>query len=334
VATISTVAALVVLGVAAAHVGPSTGVSMGLSAARGTAGMAETGAASTSGSGAGPRQATWRFERVDDPADPTFTQVMGVDNGGRIVGVSGSGADTTHPKRGFAARAPFAAFAARTVPGAAQTQAVAINNSGMTVGFSVDPAGVNTGFVESHGRFTTVVDPQTSTAHPFNQLFGVNDHGVAVGICDDARGLARAYRYDTAGARFTPITLPVRADSVIATGINDAGDVSGVYTSRQTSKGFRLDHTGAFRSLSFGGHTGTQALGINRAGQVVGAYLDARGQAHGFLDTGRRMVTVDVPAGTRGSVVSGLNDRGQLVGFYIDVLGLVHGFLATPSRQR
>jgi probable HAF family extracellular repeat protein len=40
-----------------------------------------------------------------------------------------------------------------------------------------------------------------------------------------------------------------------------------------------------FQTIDFPGSTGTRAIGINNAGQIVGDYVDANGVRHGFLAT-------------------------------------------------
>ncbi len=70
----------------------------------------------------------------------------------------------------------------------------------------------------------------------------------------------------------------------------------------------------------------TGPLKINDRRQVVGIYLDRRGDIHGFLWDGGRYKTIDVP-GAEATLVLGINDRGQMVGSYIDADGAYHGFL-------
>ena len=45
------------------------------------------------------------------------------------------------------------------------------------------------------------------------------------------------------------------------------------------------------------GAGGSQALGINNAGQVVGFYIDAGNRGHGYLYTGGNYFTLDDPLG-------------------------------------
>ncbi len=272
----------------------------------------------------------WSFRTIDNAADPTFNQLLGITNRGRIVGYFGSGADAAHPNKGFAIRSPYGQNNIRNenFPGSAQTQVVGINNDKTTVGFFVDAAGANVGFVEHGGRFTAVANPATPATAPFNQLLGVNDYGVAVGFFDDAAGASHGYTYDTRDGSFADVALPMNPDGVTATGIADDGTLSGFFTKNKATFGFLLHH-GVFRQLSFGAGTNTQALGVNDGHQVVGSYLDAAGTTHGFVwSAGRGLTRVDEPDATTSTVVNGLNSRGQLVGFYVDRAGNTHGFLA------
>ena len=77
------------------------------------------------------------------------------------------------------------------------------------------------------------------------------------------------------------------------------------------------------------GTNGTEARGINDAGQVVGAYQDAAGKLHGFLYRAGGFTTIDVP-GASSTTVTGVGDRGQIVGWYVNAAG-EHGFEVSPA---
>ena len=73
------------------------------------------------------------------------------------------------------------------------------------------------------------------------------------------------------------------------------------------------------------GTWGTQAYGINDAGQVVGAYEDSSNVFHGFLDINGNYTTIDAPGASRTSV-NGINNAGQMTveastGSFIDTNG-------------
>src|ERR1700733_4621435 len=75
----------------------------------------------------------------------------------------------------------------------------------------------------------------------------------------------------------------------------------------------------------------TSPSALNNIGQIVGTYIDDAGNGHGFLETGGRYVTVEVP----GAVIAlgGINDFGQIVGIDLDKAGNVEGFLDTHGKS-
>ena len=99
-------------------------------------------------------------------------------------------------------------------------------------------------------------------------------------------------------------------DGVIATGINDSGDIVGGYTA-----GSYLYSGGSYTRISVPGRlTITDAQGINNAGQIVGYYGDDSG-LHGFLLSGGSYTRIDVPGSFR-TFAYGINNAGQIVGTY------------------
>ncbi len=197
------------------------------------------------------------FLTVDDPADPTFNQLLGINDRGTAAGYFGSGADDKHP----------------------------------------------------------------------NQLLGVNNNGVAAGFYNDAAGASHGYLYWIQKRSFVPVRVPVKADSVVASGINDRGDVSGFYTLGKRTSAFVLTRH-SFISINLGGKTNTQALGINNKDQVVGSFVDAHGKMHGFVWRNWNLTQVDNPNGSGGTLVNGIDNRNQIVGFFVDAKGNTNGFVA------
>jgi probable HAF family extracellular repeat protein len=84
------------------------------------------------------------------------------------------------------------------------------------------------------------------------------------------------------------------------------------------------------------GVNGTEAVGINARGQIVGVYFDASTVSHGFLLSGGQYTTLDDPnagAGAfQGTTAEGINARGQIVGFYTDANDVNHGFLLSGGQ--
>jgi len=73
---------------------------------------------------------------------------------------------------------------------------------------------------------------------------------------------------------------------------------------------------------------GTEVLGINDAGEIVGNYNDATGW-HGFVYSGGAYTTLDDPSSTSaGTFARSINNNGQIVGEY-GAGNVPHGFLLT-----
>ena len=276
------------------------------------------------------------FQVLDDPADPTFNQLLGINDIGRIAGYYGSGASPKHPNRGYTISAYTGGviWLPENYPGSAQTQVTALNDFGKQVGFWVDPAGNNAGFWVQRGQgqtpqYHTVMDPLAAGQTKVTQLLGMNNQGTAVGFYNDAAGNSHAFRYVLATGRYIPITVP-GATSVQATGINDQGTVVGTasFANRPTVS-FVLSGT-TMTVVAVPGASATSAFGINDKGQVVGTYTTGKAQ-HGFVWHAGRAVTVDAPGGAGTTTVNGINNLGDLVGFYTDTAGNTIGFEAAPT---
>jgi len=255
--------------------------------------------------------ARYRFQSITSPHDPTFAQLLGINDQRTIAGYDGSGqtvAGTLHPNKGFTLTLPKG-FTPENYPGSAQTQVIGINNRGDTDGFYVDAAGATHGFLARGGTFTTVDLPGTT----FNQLLGLNNRGQEVGYFQDAAQQNHAYVRDAHGNFLVPPILNSQA-----TGINDQGVVIGFTQPVTTaqSNGFIL-RDNVVTLLNYPGSTFTQALGENNAGQIVGTYNDAQGNAHGFVYRNGAFRAVDVP-GASATTINGINNQGRIVGFFVD----------------
>jgi hypothetical protein len=290
--------------------------------------------------------ATYNFQTLDNPADPTFNQLLGVNNTTTISGYFGVGSDM-HPNQGYTL-VPPSTYTNENFPGSVQTQVVGINSNGTptTVGFWVDGNTNNFGFVDQSNTFTSVNDPNVPATGPtVTQLLGVNNHNIAAGFYVDDAGNAQGFTYDIGSTTFTPITLPGSFNAVMttATGVNNAGVVSGFYVdSAGNTHGF-IDNGGSFASFDDPNANGnTIFFGLNNAGLAVGSYVDAAGVTNGLVYNliTNTWQTVDDPlsspnaglGGVTGTTINGINDLGQLVGFYSDGTN-VHGLLATPTPE-
>ncbi len=298
------------------------------SAAGASAVPATSAVAATTGS-----PTTYSLTTLDSMSDPTFNQLLGINDQQVIAGYFGSGTPpTTHPNQGYTIDPPYGQgnYNNENFPGSQQTQVTAINDFGNTAGFYTNTNEANFGFVDQNGSFTTVTDPKTTSKPTFNQLLGRNNAGEAVGFYNDAKGHSHAYEYNVNSKKFVAITPP-NAVSAVASGINDEGDVVGTLTTAKgATEGFVLKGV-TYTDFEINGSTLTQVFGVNDILQIVGSYVDGAGM-HGFVESHTGVVTtLDDPNGPNGTVVNGINNGGTLVGFYVDGAMENHGLLAVPS---
>ena len=131
-------------------------------------------------------------------------------------------------------------------------------------------------------------------------------------------------------------TVPSTPDGQTGTdtlGINDRGDIVGVYESPGRIVGhFVRDRKGRFTTIADPPGTSSDRLSyetvdINNRGEIVGFYNDEQGATTtGFLrDNKGRFADIIVP-GSQVTAPFKINDRRQVVGLYVDDAG-VHGFL-------
>ncbi len=281
--------------------------------------------------------ANYSFATLNNPADTTFNQLLGINQSGLIAGYYGSGM-AGHPNRGYLLpNDGHGAYQNENFPGSAQTQVIGLNDLGVTVGFWADQKGDNFGFYSTGGHRFHVADyPTTSAASPaVDQLLGVNDHGIAVGFYNDAKGNAHGYAYNIATHRYSKVGVS-GATSLTAAAVNNANDVAGFETnSAGTVEGFLQLSNGRVFTLNVPGSSMTQAFGVNDGDVVVGDYVVGTGKSamtHGFIwAPGFGFETADDPSGIGATTINGVNDHGRLVGFYTDSSGNTDGFLATPQ---
>jgi hypothetical protein len=281
-----------------------------------------------------PSQAiTFTYKTLDDAADPTFNQLLGINNARTISGYFGSGAPG-HPNKGYTIAPPYGQsnYTNENFPGSVQTQVTGLNDKKDTVGFWVDGSGNNFGFVQWNGVFTSYKNPHTGKG-TVNQLLGINNAGIAVGFYTDVNGVNHAYSVNQATSKYTAITPP-GLSSPTATGINNSGDICGFGTAANGAVVSFLLKAGKYSEALAPGSTNTQAFGINSKDAIVGSFVDGAGATHGFLLTNplthAAFQQLDDPNGVGNTLANGINDFNDVVGFYVDAAGNTDGFLAVP----
>jgi hypothetical protein len=286
------------------------------------------------------------FSTLNDQNDPTFNQLLGINNRNQIAGYFGSGA-AGHPNKGYVLNLSrnFSFFQNENHPFGLQTQVIGINDIGTTVGFWSNQNNANVmtndnfGFYTWQGHFHTVNFPARHNANPpVNQLLGVNDSNIAVGFYTDANGNNHGYAFSIPGHWFARVNVP-GAKSVSASGINNRGDIAGFFTGQGgVTRGFVRWRNGQFKNLTFPGATSTMAFGINDSREVVGTYMIGTGNAaktFGFTwSTWAGWRTINDPKGPGATTLNGINDAGDLVGFYVDSAGHTDGLLLSARHFR
>ena len=209
------------------------------------------------------------------------------------------------------------------------TQLLGINNSSTIAGY------YGSGMTGHPNNGFTLVLPSTYTPENFpgatqTQVIGINNTGWTDGFYVDSGGVTHGFTFN--GTTFATVDAPGTSFNQLL-GINDGLTAVG-YSS--------TDPTGATKQMSFresggvftyitGFPSGTgnnQAVGINKAGVVVGFYQDASNVFHGYVAKGPAATTFDVSfSGAQGTQAFGVNNHGEMVGDYTDSMGVMHGFV-------
>ncbi|MGY2437917.1 hypothetical protein ACW4FQ_32790, partial [Escherichia coli] len=81
-----------------------------------------------------------------------------------------------------------------------------------------------------------------------------------------------------------------------------------------------------------GAKFGTGFNAVNNSGAIVGIYVDAQFNFHGFLLRNGQFTEINDPNANfapfgGGSALGGINNNGEMVGDYFDAAGVSHGFV-------
>jgi 6-phosphogluconolactonase (cycloisomerase 2 family)/uncharacterized membrane protein len=206
-------------------------------------------------------------------------------------------------------------------PGASDTYAFGINNSGIVVGYwdllnSVGGVVAYHGFMWKAGVFQQVDFPGSVDS----SILGINVHGDFVGSWDSGIHSPIAHGFICSSKQCTSFDVPVAGATLTQPDdINANGQIAGAYVDGGLIHAFLIDGKN-FTSLDFPGATSTVAWGINTAGQIVGTYHNADGSVHGFLAQ---------PSSAGKAEYAYSANLNQITGFHVD---LTSGALSAPSN--
>jgi uncharacterized membrane protein len=212
-------------------------------------------------------------------------------------------------------------------PGTDQSFPLGINDRGQIVGSYHNIQSSWHGFIYDRGQFSSFDFPVRNTdfTDAETHFTGINNSGQIVGYIDaflPPHNCCEQHGFVFERGVFTQIDVPFPGVlGTLATGINDQGQIVGVYSDNKGLHGFILDR-GEFSSLDvpFPGarDTGFNGMGINNRGEIVGTYNSVTPGLYiqGFVFERGVFSHLDTPPGsiTNGTFVNGINDRGQIVG--------------------
>lgn len=217
------------------------------------------------------------FTTIDFPGGDG-TNGFGINDSGEVVGTFGDSEGT------FGFLKSGTSFAPISVQGSIATQALGINGAGDIVGSSAN-SNVTTAFDDTAGSIASF----NVTGALFTEAHAVNQLGEIVGrfSTKDNVGSQSQGFLDDAGSFAT--VVPPGSVFTVVDGINDLGEmVGGFVDGSGASHGFLFAHA-TFTTFDVPATFGTQqssfgsnAIGINNAGVVVGNFGNSSG-VHGFI---------------------------------------------------
>jgi len=217
---------------------------------------------------------------------------------------------------------------------ALETDTYGVNNAGVIVGDYVDSASVQHGMILAGKKLTTVNNKACSAISGTGGIsfFGVNSAGAAAGWCTSSKtGQDIGFVY--AKGKFTAVSFP-KSSGTEATGINDKGEVVGLY----------LDSVGAthgfskigkkYTSLDVKGGSNTVAWGVNNAGQITVYTTNSSGTFDSYLVTGKKFKNINNPLakGGTGTIVHTPANNGDIDGTYYNSAGSEMGWVLHKGK--
>src|SRR5580704_13704434 len=186
---------------------------------------------------------------------------------------------------------------------------------------------------QSPAQTYTITDLGTLPGNTISQAFALNDAGEVAGVSDTpTAAIATLF----SGGKATSISTLGSSVSV-ANAINGSGEIAGwnSYNSSASfnpqaflysnSKMLNINSASVFPS-------GTEAYGINNAGEVVGTGYLSDSNFHAFLYTGGKITDIGPPGSLQASAVA-VNNSGQIVGSYYLTSGGGGEFLYSNGKM-
>jgi uncharacterized membrane protein len=230
-----------------------------------------------------------------------------INDAGAIVGTANASGQPI-PVFGFlASRGKFVQF---RFPGTLDTLARDINNHGVIVGsFDSTAFSGQRAFLVHSGGFHQIQIPGFPNAPATADA--INDHG---DIAGSFNGNDTNFGYLLHKGHLTVLSFPGARGGTFPLSINDQRTIVGVYRLNADSdvENAFIWKNGVFSNLTSPGGLPVRPTKINNEGDIVGTFIDANLNEHGFsLDKGRFSI-IDAP-GALGTALIGLNNRDNVL---------------------
>ncbi len=262
----------------------------------------------------------YAIETIDYPGFQGTTVAAAINDAGRIVGAFS--VPGTQDSYGFSYW--HGAFA--LLPSAAcqtahcEMNPLAINSRGDIAGEFSDSIDHRAVFIIRDGTLQQLISIPRSADLAI--LGGLNEHGDVVGYFQADTGKICMFLYRD--AVLSEPAIPADFVDVVATGINNRGQIAGSYDDARGLHGF-IEKNGLFNRIDVPGAVETRVAAINETGDVVGSYAVREATEaivqHGFLLSHGTLVTIDVPGGTN-TLPSVLADDGTVAGTFENPAGM------------
>jgi hypothetical protein len=198
--------------------------------------------------------------------------------------------------------------------GQVYTGELQINAVGEIAGVYQDVSGDSRGFTRSANGSITKFNPGGPTG--FTDVRAINSRGTVVGIYSTTNSTppAQAYVRARSGA-LTTFTIP-GCDYVFPWGINDLGEVTGVYYYDNDTQvgGFVRSPGGIITTFTYA--AGIVPLAINLAGTTIGWYGPPTGSFDGFVRAADGVINPFSVPGGLSTQFMGFNEAGFVAGSY------------------
>ena len=247
---------------------------------------------------------------IHSPAGTTASP-MALNDKGAFAGFLGLGSGANFRIIGFLQQSQ-GTFASFNFPGARDTLVHDMNTNGLIVG-SFDNLSFSgqRAFKVQNGAFHQVTIPGFPDAPAVAE--GVNDLGDIVG---DFNGNGTAFGFLLHNGKLTIISFPGAQGGTLPRSINNSGVVVGTYMLNEEDipHGFMWKN-GNFTNITAPGGLPATPVKISNNGDIVGTFVDANLNEHGFsLDKGRFTV-IDHPS-TSATAIFALNDFDNILGVF------------------